>query len=400
MKLVEKWIRLPDVLVAKLKTLPETLQLMSDFEAVVQSAVTRYKCREWSLCMELSLNSEDVGRMHLHAFLERHCRSDSAWAKWSSVLRWLKIREVPVSHSNPCGEKNRGRNRGRALTEGHYYCQARKIGHVMHKTTVPVFDKLFPDSRMVTTLWRTRKMTTVIAKEDVLATRDRAPAVISLLDATMALEYGATLEKEAQQSDLMWRRNPFKPASDAELEWVRQYALLAMKPHMSFTRAAEYCRAEDVELSESLRRCKFLVYDGPSRMGKTELSMAWFGSDRTLVVNAQEQISPNLRPMQTGRYDCILFDEGSWQLAASNKALFQGSSRPVELSQSQCNDRCYRVLLFRVPMIICSNDFWGGCKDSSIRDWIEKNSCYVSIQTPVFEIIQSGQVQHVLSSEF
>jgi hypothetical protein len=83
MKLVEKWIRLTDVLVANLKTLPVTLQLMSDFEAVVQSAVTRYKCREWSLCMELSLNSEDVGRMHLHAFLERNCRMDSAWAKWN-----------------------------------------------------------------------------------------------------------------------------------------------------------------------------------------------------------------------------------------------------------------------------------------------------------------------------
>ena len=102
-------------------------------------------------------------------------------------------------------------------------------------------------------------MTTEVAKYDVLLTRDPAPAVIALLDSTTALEYGSSLEKEALQSDLSWRRKPFKPASDVELEWVRQYALLAMKPHMSFSRAAEYCRADDVELSESLRRCKFLV---------------------------------------------------------------------------------------------------------------------------------------------
>jgi hypothetical protein len=90
--------------------------------------------------------------------------------------------------------------------------------------------------------------------------------------------------------------------------------------------------------------------------------------------------------MLTGKFNAILFDEGNWELVARNKALFQASTRPVELSQSQCNDRSYTLMVFRVPMIICSNDFWLGCKeDDEIRKWIDENSFYVRVETQVYQ---------------
>ena len=128
----------------------------------------------------------------------------------------------------------------------------------------------------------------------------------------------------------------------------------------------------------------FSVYDGPSRMGETELACAWFGSQYTMIVNAQECITPNLRPLSTGKYRAILFDEGSWELCWRNKAMMQASPRPVVLAQSQCNDRSYQVLLFRVPMIVCSSCFWEGCKDPEARDWTEKNSVFVPVNEKVF----------------
>ena len=63
----------------------------------------------------------------------------------------------------------------------------------------------------------------------------------------------------------------------------------------------------------------------------------------------------------------------------------QASPRPVVLAQSQCNDRSYQVLLFRVPMIVCSNSFWDGCQDDEAKDWIKKNSVFVSVTEQVFE---------------
>jgi len=271
------------------------------------------------------------------------------------------------------------------LTEGHYYCQAEKIGHVLHDSSCPKWTKIFPDAKMVLSLWRTRKMSTEAAKVEVLMTRDRVPSVLTMLDDTMSLEYADRVTRESVAAEEEWIRSPFKEPLSSELEWVRQFAVLALEPHMMVSRAAGFCRTADLQSSASLRRAQFLVYDGPSKMGKTELACAWFGAQYTMVVNAQETVTPNLRPLLSGKFRAILFDEGTWELCWKNKAMMQASPRPVTMAQSQCNDRCYQVMLFRVPMIVCSNTFWEGCKDPEARDWIEKNSFFIPVTEPVFE---------------
>ena len=271
------------------------------------------------------------------------------------------------------------------MVEGHYYCQAPKEGHVMHFSTCPVYKSIFPDSKMVITLWRTRKMCTESARSEVLLTRDRVPGVISMLDSTRSLEYCAEMDVQAGRAEEKWARQPFLAPSESEREWIKQYAVVALLPYMSNERACEFCSSSDIKESAKKSRFKFLIYDGPSRMGKTELARAWFGVSRTMIANAQECATPNLRPMLTGKFNAILFDEGNWELCARNKALFQASTRAVELSQSQCNDRSYTLMVFRVPMIICSNDFWAGCLDDEIKNLIRENSFYVSVQKPVWQ---------------
>lgn len=383
--LVRAHTGLPHILVKLVAEIPAVIELFDECRNRVIDTVEKFKCRQWSVCLEMSLQSEDVGRVHVHAFIERDCRADKAWAKWQSLEQHMLIRNQKPSHGSCCAVRNRGKGRTRALTEGHYYCQAPKLGHVLHASSVPKFEKTFPDSRMVTTLWRTRKMTTENAKAEVLRTRDRAPPVLQMLDTTMALEYAAQLEADARWAETAWDKSPFLDPSQPELDWARQYAVVAARPSMANSRAAGVYTNSDLESSAGLRRFKFLVYDGPSRMGKTELAMSWFGHEHTLVCNAQDCATPNLRPMQTGQFSAILFDEGTWELAYNNKTLMQASTRPVEMAQSQCNDRCYRLLLFRTAMIICSNNFWHGCKDPEKRDWVLKNCYYVRVDKPVFQ---------------
>lgn len=384
MDLCRKYRETPDVLCLLTKDLDCIQRLFQALRKACKHTVQQYKCREFSCCLEMSLNSADFGRLHLHAFIERDCRADKAYARWEHVEELLKVTGVTPAHSVVCGTKSRGRGRNRALTEGHYYCQGQKIGHVMHFSTVPLFEKLFPDSRMITTLWRTRKMATQVAISEVSQSRDKAPGTVAMLQASMSLEYASQMEQDAVQAEIAWKACPFLPPSSGELDWVRQFAVVAARPLLSQSRAREFCRTQDYETSMRLRRFRFLIYDGPSRMGKTELAAAWFGATNTLIVNAQDVTTPNLRPMQSGKYTAILFDEGSWRLCALNKMVFQSSCRPVEMGQSQCNDRCYQVLFFRVPMIICSNDFWYGCHDESLRGWIQENSWYVPVTKLVF----------------
>ena len=383
--LIERWMDQSAIFCVLAQDLLCVKNLFSALDKAVSDAVAHFRCRQYSVCMEVSLNAEDRGRMHLHAFIERDCRADKAWAKWSGFDSRLRVLGVPVSHGQPCTINGKGRNRRRAMVEGHYYCQAPKEGHVMHFSTCPVYKSIFPDSKMVITLWRTRKMCTESARSEVLLTRDRVPGVISMLDSTRSLEYCAEMDVQAGRAEEKWARQPFLAPSDSEREWVKQYAVVALLPYMSNERACEFCSSSDMEESAKKRRFKFLIYDGPSRMGKTELARAWFGVSRTMIANAQECATPNLRPMLTGKFNAILFDEGNWELCARNKALFQASTRAVELSQSQCNDRSYTLMVFRVPMIICSNDFWAGCLDDEIKNWITENSFYVSVQKPVWQ---------------
>jgi len=69
--------------------------------------------------------------------------------------------------------------------------------------------------------------------------------------------------------------------------------------------------------------------------GSKELSAAWFGSDGKLVVKAQDDISPKVRPVQAGRFTVNRFEKKLWHLVAMREALFQGSLWSVELSHPQ-----------------------------------------------------------------
>lgn len=179
-------------------------------------------------------------------------------------------------------------------------------------------------------------------------------------------------------------RRPFRLPSYPELEWIRQFAVVALQPCMANTRARQFSTAPDVDFSGRLRRFKFLIYDGPSRSGKTEMGREWFGASRTLIVDTQSCETPNLRAMLTGKYKAILMEDGNWELCHRNRALVLSSTMPVQSNPFPCNHLSLSLNLFRVPIIICSNNFWSGCTNEEIREWIEQNSCYVRVRHKLY----------------
>ena len=72
---------MPDALVAAVKELDEIKSLFADLVLVCTNVLEQFKCRDFSCCLEVSMQSEDMGRIHLHAVIERHCREDECW--WS-----------------------------------------------------------------------------------------------------------------------------------------------------------------------------------------------------------------------------------------------------------------------------------------------------------------------------
>ena len=184
-------------------------------------------------------------------------------------------------------------------------------------------------------------------------------------------------------------QKPFKPPAEKELAFLLQFAFnFRTMPDWGRTPAGKIVGRRNPEDSGDLpRRCKFLIYNGPTRLGKTERAAHWFGGSETMVLNCQNVTTPCLRDMQTGAYRAVVYDEGDWRLPASQRALFQSAARPVTLGQSQCNESAYNVVMHGVPQIICSNDFWKGCgpEDMESRLWIEGNSFFVDILEKTWE---------------
>ena len=77
------------------------------------------------------------------------------------------------------------------------------------------------------------------------------------------------------------------------------------------------------DLQSPRDRRKFLVLDGPSRMGKTAFSCSLVGSGEALEVNCAGIVDPPLRAFSRSRHRLILFDEAATHMVLKNRRLFR-----------------------------------------------------------------------------
>jgi len=328
-----------------------------------------------SVALELSTRAEDKGRVHMHAFVSHPVNRFPL----SAVTGGLRFGGAAPSHA--ATNTRMGKGRYDASAEGHYYLQVRKTGVVGQRTNFYKGIDFRIRAGWIRGLWCQRKLTHANAKLEAVESRDRAFKLVDAIDKQMRLEADVLCRKEAARLQARAPLRPFKPPTAEEVMWLAQYGAVGALG-CGAGGAAPPCAAGG---AAPLRRFKTLVYDGPSRTGKSERAMAFFGADVTLAVNCQGVKQPCLHQWLSGRYRAILYDEADWQLLWWNRLLFQAGEREVLLGQSNCNEHAYTVLVYAAPMIVTSNDFWGSCpRDGPERQWIEANIVYRYVGEPTW----------------
>jgi hypothetical protein len=333
--------------------------------------------KHWSVSLEISLETESLGRVQLHAFGQFR---ESNFATCVKAMRFGFDNTCP--HRQWCkGAKGLG-GREKAIRNGHYYLQAPKIGQIAMGSTWPKFSKMMVDSQAVKDLWRQRKISTRDATVEIVQCRDRTPGCLRENEDTMQAEYRIQADAAWKKQCKGWGDSTVMDPSVKEMQWMEQFRFKCCSSTLRRTPAGIALEAVPSAIVVQ-RQCRFklLIYDGPSGCGQTERAARWFGSDKSLTIQCKNIASPNLRDWQCGDYDSMVFDEGDWELVSANRALFQAGPSPIQMAQSQCNDRCYTLHVDACPMIVTSNDFWKGCQDYGAWDWISQNSVYIYIDS-------------------
>ena len=135
-------------------------------------------------------------------------------------------------------------------------------------------------------------------------------------------------------------------------------------------------------------RYKFLVLVGRSRTGKTCYArQLCCPAHQTLELNCAAGAEPDLREYDCDKHGAILFDEASPAMVLLQKKLFQAQPAWVQLGSSTTNCHSYKVMLGRVPLIICSNSWLEQTEQltEADREWITANQVLVTVDAPVWK---------------
>ena len=139
-------------------------------------------------------------------------------------------------------------------------------------------------------------------------------------------------------------------------------------------------------------RRKFLVLDGPSRMGKTEFVRSMVEPAAILELNCASCVDPPLADFNARKHKLVLMDEGTVEMVLRNRKLFQCPNARVQLGTSATNCFSYSVYLNDCMLVVCSNS-WAVQLSRTLAEgakWIEANQIYVHVSEPLWVKPQGG----------
>jgi len=111
-----------------------------------------------------------------------------------------------------------------------------------------------------------------------------------------------------------------------------------------------------------------------------------FGALTTLVVDVQHADHPDLRGYVRGHHTAVLLDEvSSPQFIVANKKLLQAHVDGAILGQSATQMYTYEVFLWKVPIMLTTNNFHLEDMAEHDRDWIHQNCVCMHVAEPVWE---------------
>ena len=347
----------------------DSQKLWMEFLAWIHDRAKVHFATQWSSAMERSLHSSDEGRVHLHVYFS-WVGPGAQGVDHRTTDEWVFAGVRPRVDVN---SETRGPSYWlKATQRGHFYCSVHKKGAIYTATNYPPWEGSWvPDTAWVVSLHRQQRL-----DHDAylhLSARlgdghDRRKASIEAVRATEAT-YAFQEERAWARRQLLAKALPFKPLCPEIEGWL-----------MSFE-----------ELEE---RYRMLVLHGPSRTGKSRLAHSLFGFDRTLVVDVQHAEHPDMHGFRRHHHVAVLLDEvADPSFIVNNKKLLQAHVDGAILGQSATQMFTYEVFLWRVPIILTTNNWDLSGLSVAELDWVHSNCVAVHVDTTVYESTRQPQTQ-------
>ena len=164
---------------------------------------------------------------------------------------------------------------------------------------------------------------------------------------------------------------------------VRKDLEKAFKKFKTYPAIEAWKQGHDKKYWGKVGRFPFLVLEGESKLGKTQLALSLYGANATYVTNCQSCEVPQLVGFNRHQKAAIIFDEASYTMCHSQKAMFQANADGAETGFSKTNVHHKWHWLYGVPLIVCTNN-WAkeGCPE---WDWLKANCVHVKITGSTFE---------------
>ena len=349
--------------------IPQVSQIFMRFDAFINAEAKRVGFDKVSTCLEASFGSFDVGRVHFHAALS-HLRSRYELKNQLHPESWIYRGSKPVVKKNAAIKPQMSTM---LINQMHYYVQAPKLGHIYHETNYESAVEFKQESKWVLELWQVRKMSSEAAKAQLYKGRNRVRGSIQEIELVARREEADRLRLEKLDVDrrLAAVQRPWITPPLVS-EWKMQYQLDSTGKMINWGKLARF---------------KFLVLHGPSRTGKTSFAKALWGYDKTHFVPCQGVDEPNMKGFDRRQHQAVVFDECNSAVVLRCKALFQANSDLQQLGQSQCNQHCYEVWLYAVPLIVCTNTWLSDIPESDTEglEWLASNSYYLHVEHPMYQ---------------
>ena len=332
---------------------------MKLWDRVLQEAgrwQVRLGAQDYCVCLELCTRSwkeEQTIRLHAHlAFVARDRMTITIGEASKGYFLGSRFQAT---------QEQAGRRRALGWSS-FYYVQAPKIGHLFDWGTKYPYDDYPVNADWVWQLVQSKKITLAESRKEL---------VRSAKCLTRHLPNLNKLEEESITLDLQKRIREKEAILEAQRCPFKQ-----LKPVIRLM--------EDLEVPRDRR--KFLVLDGPSRMGKTAYCMSLYGKHATLEVNCMGESSPQLQSFRHHQHRCVLFDEAAPDLVLLNRKLFQSPNAMVQIAQSKTGCHSYSVYLNDALLVISSNH-WSEALSRlphSEAAWLEANQVLIRVTRPLW----------------
>ena len=351
-----------DGVAGAVRTVLQLQALRDSLQGFCRDLQQRRLVQEYAWALELCPSTwQSVGELRVHAHVYLLCNGSVCMRR--SDLRFLGSRPVVQHNISTLVSHSAGSRRGRLVNyAGAYYASVAKIGQICNGGTVlPHRDYPVRDT-WITGLFVAGKITGEVAEQEYTS------CVLNVERNVRQLRFVMRVRRERLVEQLRSQRIQ---SIQASLGAFRSVATVASWMESFLTIRDRY---------------KFLVLDGPSRMGKTRYACSLVPTDKVFYCDCSNGNPPDLREFCRTSSELILFDELTASMAVSHKKLLQSSSDVCKLGCSPTQQHCYDVFLGGARCVVATNTWWADVKQLSDEDaaWLWANCVYVYVDTPLW----------------